>query len=319
MLPKLVNDLKDEFLEDLTDKESSIEQYRKILSWFIKWQSMKKDCDPANPTRRTFSQFYRELRDKKRSVRTLDNYTVVIRKFFKWLIALGYYDTDITEGTKPLRKSNDFIKAPLSMDQATRLLKSISGNTVIELRDYAIINTVLRTGLRRIEISRLNHNDIIKAGSQYYIRIQGKGHDEKDCELPITRDILEPIQKYWKHRPDMYKEAPAFISHARCSSERITPHVISVMVKTRLRSIGIDNKLYSCHSLRHSAAYFAIKAGAKAIEVQQMLRHKDGRVTEQYKKAFNEERIKDGTAVLELDKYFKKYTESGLKQTKNNF
>jgi integrase len=102
---------------------------------------------------------------------------------------------------------------------------------------------------------------------------------------------------------------PAFISHANCSSKRITPHFVSVMVKARFRAIGLDDKLFSSHSLRHSAAYYATKAGSSSFEVQQMMRHKDGRATEQYKKAFNQERIKDGTSIFYLDNYLKKCQE----------
>ena len=34
--------------------------------------------------------------------------------------------------------------------------------------------------LREIEISRCNKNDIIQIGTQYILKIQGKGYDSKD-------------------------------------------------------------------------------------------------------------------------------------------
>lgn len=317
VLSDKVNVLKDQFLSELTLNPSSILQYEKVLNIFILWQT-KKDVNVTQPTRATYAKFFNELKAKDLSSRTIDNYTAIIRKFFKWMVDLSYYDIDITDRITPLRKSNDYVKAPLPEDKAMILLNHKPGNSVIEVRNHAIINTMIRIGLRRIEISRLNVCDIFQVGTQWFIRVHGKGRYQQYDELPITQDILTPIQNYWKYRMNPEESDPAFINHARCSSGRITPHFISVMAKARLRSIGLDNKLFSSHSFRHTAAYFAFKSGSKQIEVQQMLRQRDGRSTEQYLKAFNHEKVKDGTAIFNLDSYYKKLHRTNKKRNENH-
>lgn len=316
-LSRPVLDLLDEFLSEFTTQASTVEQYRKINLLFIGWMQRSKDHQPASPSRRAFAEYWRYCRNKGLSIRTIDNYTAGIRTFYKWLVECEYYNQDITAKTKSLRKSTDFIKAPLPEEKAIELLNSFRDDSIIELRDHAIINLMLRLGLRRNEVATLNQEDFKNAGDQWYIRIQGKGHNEKDAELPITEGILKPIQLYWNQRPEIKKEDAAFLSHCYRSQGRISTHFISVMVKARLRAIGLNDRLYSSHSLRHTAAYFATKAGAKPIEVQQMLRQKDARVTEQYLKAFRQERIKDGTAVMKLDVYLKECAERAVKLSKS--
>ena len=317
VLPDKVNALKEKFLSELTLNPSSILQYEKVLTIFILWQT-KSEFDVTHPTRATFAKFYNGLKAKDLSSRTIDNYTAIVRKFFKWMIDLDYYDTDITDKVIPLRRSNDYVKAPLPEDKAMLLLNHKPDNSVIEVRNHAIINTMIRIGLRRIEISRLNVSDIFQVGQQWFIRVHGKGAYQQYDELPITQDILTPIQNYWKYRPNLGESDPAFINHARCSSDRITPHSISVMAKARLRSIGLDSKLFSSHSFRHTADYFAFKSGSKQIEVQQMLRQRDGRSTEQYLKAFNHEKVKDGAAIFNLDSYYKKLHRTNKKRNENH-
>ena len=313
-LPHPILDLLDEFLSEMTREASTIEQYRKINLLFIRWMTMSKDHNAAEPTRQAFACYWRDCRSRNLSVRTLDNYTAAIRMFFKWLVLCEYYKHDVTAGTKALRKSSDYIKAPLPEEKTEELLNNFKKDSVVELRDFAIINLMVSLGLRRNEVATLNQEDFKRDGTLWYVRIMGKGHSEKDAELPITNDILKPIRKYWSKRPGMSKGDPAFISHSNSASGRITPHFISVMVKARLRAIGLDDRLYSSHSLRHTAAYYAMKAGAKSIEVTVMLRQKDTRVAEQYLKAFKQGRRKDGTAIMKLGGYIRERVRKPLKK-----
>ena len=234
----------EQYLSELTLSESTIRQYKKTIALFITWLSKRNDYSVREPTRAAFCIYYQELKKKGRSVRTIDNYTACIREFFQWLLASQYYDKDITQGTRSLRKSNDYIRAPLTDDQAMKLLQSLKGDKVIDKRNFAIVNLMLFVGLRRIEVTRLDVRDIYQSGNQWYIKIHGKGHNEKDAELPITNRILAPIQEYWTARGATPEpDEPAFLNHSHSSAGRITPHFVSDMVKTSLRSMGLMIKL----------------------------------------------------------------------------
>jgi integrase len=200
------------------------------------------------------------------------------------------------------------------------LLNSLGTQTEIEKRDYAIINLISFTGLRRIEVSRLDVKDIYQDKRQYYIKICGKGHTEKDTTLPLTNDVIKPIHDYWNTRFHMGPwdlNSPAFVTHCNRGVNRIMPSFITKMVKRSLREIGLNDSMYSCHSLRHTAAALAMKAGCVVAQVQQMLRHKNMSTSEQYLKSFRQGKLNDGAAISILNNYFKEYRKTNQKRLKN--
>jgi integrase len=264
--------------------------------------------------RADFVLYYSHLLKSGRSAKTLDVYTSSIRAFFKWLQEWGFYDKDITAGTRNKRRYSDYVRSPLSIEQADQLLKSCNGMSLIDKRNYAILNLMLFLGLRRCEVSRLDMRDIYQQEDRYYIRIQGKGHVDKDSILKITKDIISPIDDYWSLRTDIFKaNTAAFLSHARRGEARLTPSFISKMVKSHLRKIGLNDPVYSSHSLRHTAAILAMKAGSSVDEVRSMLRHRSASVTELYLKQLNRDEDAGNTAISNLGQYYQKFKETAKK------
>ena len=82
----------------------------------------------------------------------------------------------------------------------------------------------------------------------------------------------------------------------------LQPAMVSRMIKQRFKQIGIVDKRMTCHSLRHTAAIQALKAGADVYEVQQMLGHSDIKTTTIYLRAIEEETRVNNRAVRILDK-----------------
>lgn len=318
-LTKPVNILLEEYLAELTKEPATIQLYDRTIRLFILWLT-KSPYPVAEPSRAAFVLFYKHLREESKSPRTIDSYTTIIRLFFKWLVDNGYYDKDITEGTKRLNRSSDYIRAPLGLDQVATLLKDLkANNTLTGKRDYAIINLMTFLGLRRCEVSRMNVKDITREDGKYYFALQGKGRHEKDIMLPATSDIIKPIDEYLNSRQDPWdNESPVFVSHARSGIKRLEPSFFSKLVKRSFRQMGLNDNLYTCHSLRHTAAFLAMEAGATVLETNQMLRQRSLATTEQYLKGHRRGLIKDGSAILKLNEYFKRYNETGQKGDKNN-
>lgn len=95
---------------------------------------------------------------------------------------------------------------------------------------------------------------------------------------------------------------PLFSNHSYISHDSpIHEEFISHMVKKYLRKIGIDSPRITAHSLRHTAAVLALDAGAGLYEVQQMLGHRDVRMTSLYLMSAAREHARRGTAVRLLD------------------
>lgn len=141
--------------------------------------------------------------------------------------------------------------------------------TIEQLRDYALINLLLRTGLRSIEAERSNIEDIRQEVGQALLYIQGKDRDEKDAFVILTAATLEPLQAYLKARGEKNGAAPLFCSFSnRAKGERLTTRSIRRIIKEAMRASGIDSKRLTAYSLRHTAITFSLLGVATIQEAQ---------------------------------------------------
>jgi len=114
-----------------------------------------------------------------------------IRKFYAFWRVIGYIQT-LQKILKHLKECKNFDKLPLSQKQINDLLLYCDK---INLRDSAIINLILRTGLRTIEVINANVGDIQEREGQKILLIKGKGHYEKDDFVILTEKQYRVINK----------------------------------------------------------------------------------------------------------------------------
>lgn len=290
--------LMDEFLANQDIRDNSRKKYRDNLHVFIGW--LTRNGDVTNPGKPDIIRYKQSLIDKKRSPSTIDNYLAPVRQFFKYL-AENDIHKNITVGVKSPSRQEGYSKDYLRVDQVNALLQSINRNTKKGLRDYAIINLMVRTGMRCIEVTRANVQDLRLEEGCWFIAIQGKGKWAKDRTLGITIKIVNPISEYIEAH-SLLEDSPLFLNHAYVSNNtRITTMTISKLIKNYLRQIGLDKLTLSAHSLRHTAAITALKSGADILAVKSMLGHRKVETTMIYQRAIEEERGRDGTAIRLMD------------------
>jgi len=266
---------------------SSRESYRKGLKRLLEWL---KGQGVTNPSRETILSYKESLINEGLSSFSISAYIVAVRKFFNWLEATRGLP-NIAKGIKGAKRVRGFRKDPLTIEQVRELLDSIDKSSIRGLRDYALINLLIRTGLRTIEIIRANVDDIRQEGGEALFYIQGKGRDEKDEFVLLTGETLKPIYEYLKARRSAKAGEPLFSSLSnRNSGERLTTRTVRRIVKQRLRTIGIESDRLTAHSLRHTAITLSLKAGATIQEAQALARHTNINTTLIY--AQNIDRIK---------------------------
>jgi site-specific recombinase XerD len=304
--------LMDEFLANQDIRETARKRYRENLHVFIGW--LTRNCkDIQNPMRYEVITYKEHLIQSGKAVTTIDAYMVPVRQFFKWLEEEKIYD-NVAAGIRSPRRYQGNRKDYLQAEQVDQLLSCISRSGITGKRDYAIINLMCNTGMRCVEISRLDLMDIKPSKDGFNVAIQGKGHINKDRSVTIPNEVMVPILNYLSDRPNLDENInpPIFVNHSYCSpNTRFTRYSISKSIKKYLRSIGIDTKKITAHSLRHTAAINAIKAGANIIDVQSMLGHRDSRSTDIYLKALQAESAEEGTAIRLLGDYYRNNKERG--------
>lgn len=270
--PLDLSDFAEDFLHSLDLKQTSIITYKRALRPFIAWF---RSMHLKQPTREDILQYKQHLETKHLSPLTVSAYIVVVRRYFDWLESKQIY-MNIARSIKGFKRSKGFRKDPLTLDQILALLENLPSDTIQEKRDFAIINLLIRTGLRTIEIIRADIGDIREESGESVLWIQGKGRDTKDEFVVLTDDCRIPIEEYLLTRPSKYRKDfdPLFASHSdRNSWKRLSTRTVSRIVKDCFLKNGIISNRITAHSLRHTAITLALQAGATIQEAQALGRH----------------------------------------------
>jgi len=278
----LIGQAVDKFLLTLDTKPSTKITYKRALRVFEIWI---KDKNIVKPSREHILEYKDYLKDKtvvdkdgdikKLSPLSVTAYLTALRRFFAFLEAEKIYP-NIARDIKGLKRPKGFLKETLTKDEAIRLLEGIERKGLNALRDYAMINLMLRTGLRTIEVSRVLVEDIGRETGETVLRVWGKGRDTKDDFVILTDKAYEPILDYLQARGQTKLSEPIFISHSnRNKAEALTTRSIRRVIMDRLKAVGLKTSKVTAHSLRHTAGTIALLGGADLLAVKEMLRHAD--------------------------------------------
>jgi len=266
-------ELENEVLRIKRIKESSIRVYKSSLGVF---KSFMRKRNVTLITENDIISFEEFLKTQKLSVFTVIAYLSSIKSFFSVLSNRGLYP-DITKGIKTPKKPRGFQRDSLTKTQAQQLLTSAQGDDIISKRDLAVLNILLRCGLRSIEIERADVGDIRYQKGVPVLFVQGKGRDSKDDFVVLTQQALSSIQNYLILRENPKQTDPLFGSHGNRGDLENSGHFqtrsIRRMVKKHLKLIGLNNARLTCHSLRHTFATLAFENKAPLVSVQKAMRH----------------------------------------------
>jgi integrase/recombinase XerD len=261
------------FLQSLDIRQSSKDTYHRQLVEFISWCNQKNIVMPEREDILLYKEFLKN--DKELAAFTIGGYLTAVRRFFEWLESVKIYP-NIAKNIKGPRRRRGFNKDALMLDQAKILLNSIDRSTLSGKRDYAMLNLMIRTGLRTIEIARANRADISRQGGTAVLFIHGKGRDSKDELVVLTDSALQPIREYFNERGLVRDEDPIFASHSTKNwGKRLTTRSVSRVAKNRLKAVDLNDARLTAHSLRHTAITFSLLAGATPQEARAMARHAD--------------------------------------------
>ena len=190
---------------------------------------------------------------------------------------------NIAQYVKGGKIGKNFKKDYLTSKQAKKVLESIDRTSIEGKRNYAMLALMLTTGLRTIEVVRANAEDMQAAGDNTVLYVQGKGHHDKDDLVRVPDHVEAAIREYLSARKCEDFTQPLFTSTSnRNKNGRMTTRSIRGIVKKIFRNIGLDSPRLTAHSTRHTAATLSLLNGAKPIEVQHLLRHKNLQTTEIY-------------------------------------
>lgn len=298
--PLRIEELVKTFIQAQDVKESSRDTYKRTLRRFLSWID-KKGYLLSEIARAELLQYKEELLSSGMSSLTVGSYITSVRRFYEWAEANRYYP-NVAKGIRTPKRLQQFRKQPLLPSQATALLNYYQDKA---LRDFAIVNLLLRTGLRTIEVIRANVGDIAFKGSQRVLLVQGKGRDERDNFVVLTDKAYQPIADYLTTRDRINSSEPLFTSTSNNSKgDRLTTRTISYIAKEGLKAIGLNERSFTAHSLRHTTAVNILRAGGSLETAQFTLRHSNPATTQIYTATLNTERRLQNSGEALIDNLY---------------
>ncbi len=241
---------------------------------------------PTVATPQDVERWIQHLTDKGLSSGTVYGYASRLSSWYKWAMS--------DERTKQLVQGNPVVlarpKAPkaynniqaLTPEEVTALLDVVPRDTVVGLRDYALLVWYLLTGHRRAEVARLKWGDL-KRNGPLQVTFLIKGGDYRAEQVSETCwTVLEDYLQASNRLEYMTSDTPLWVGHGH-NNDGLTPlssHSFVKNFKRYARLAGLED--VHLHQLRHtSAAWLADEAGDIA-QVQTFLGHKNLATTRVY-------------------------------------
>lgn len=283
---KITKELFNEWLRYIDVRPKTVQTYTRAIKQFLLWMT---ENDISRPARDDVITYRDELKAGHKP-NTVQAYMAAIKQFFHWTSIQGIYP-DISLHIKGMKIDRGFKKDYLTSRQAAKLLQTVDRSTTKGLRDYAMLVLMLTTGVRTIEVCRANVEDLGTLGNGTILRLQGKGHDEKNELVKVEQHAEDAIRTYLKTRGNVKPDSPLFTSIAnRNANSRMTTRSVSRIVKERLADANLISERLTAHSLRHTTATLNLLAGGTPQETQQMLRHANINTTMIYSHALEREK-----------------------------
>ncbi|MFZ5816172.1 MAG: tyrosine-type recombinase/integrase [Bacillota bacterium] len=164
-----------------------------------------------------------------------------------------------------VRKLRNIAPKSLERTDRNRVLREVErdGN----VRDVAILYTLLYTGLRVSELVALNREDVtMKERSGWLIVENGKGYVAR--KVPLSAELRLHLSRYLDTRKD--GDQALFLSNYR---QRISVRTVQHMAS----KYGIHP-----HELRHTFCRELVGAGIEIVTVAELAGHADVNVTRRY-------------------------------------
>ena len=223
----------------------------------------------------------------------------VARRFCGWLNRQGVIGQSPAEDVRSQPVSQEGKTPALTQTEAEALLAQPNLETSKGWRDYALLNLLVRTGLRRQEAARLTCGDLSEDNGMAVLAVKGKGGRQR--RIRIMPDALDPILR-WAQIAGLTATDPIFPAwdgkgRGRLSQPRrpLSGTAIWNLVKGCANQAGLNGKRISPHCLRATFTTLAIEAGAPVHRASHDLGHADLSTTVRYYRAFDE--LKDAATT----------------------
>jgi site-specific recombinase XerD len=202
------------------------------------------------------------------SPRSAQYFVCALRSFLRFCFVEGLLESDLSSAalavSGPRRSS---LPRGISRADAKALLGGCDRRLAIGRRDYAVILTLLRLGLRAGEVAALTLDGIDWRRAEIVVA----GKRGREDRLPLPADVGAAIAAYLRRGRQPSDRREVFL-RALAPVGPLGRGGVSTIVRRACRHAGLQE--VGAHRLRHTAACEMVSAGVPLGHIGQVLRHR---------------------------------------------
>jgi site-specific recombinase XerD len=252
--------------------------YARTLMMFAQYAVKKERIAPEEVTSNDIIDYIEYLRKERGNGNSAVNRAVtIVKNFYSALVAMDYLDPRLDPSRSlpklkaPLVKVVDVLEA----EEVTQLVNMPADDTVLGVRDRAILALLYGTGIRASECEGLKNKDVDLVGMR--ITVTGKGGSQRT--LPLHDTVAGILKTYKKARGKGVPLSPFFKS--RKKGGRLKRGGIYYVVKKYARKLNLPKRV-TPHTLRHTFATHLCKLKVNIAVLKELLGHRLLTSTQRY-------------------------------------
>ena len=273
--------------------DDTVEAYHREVANWVSWCGLHH-VNPEKAERYHLEAFREDLKRRGMAIATRAHKLSIIRRFYESAIFAGLREDNpagkVWAG-RDLSTPEEKLKI-LSEEALSALVDALPSDGLSGRRDRAIVALMAAHGLRRVEIHRLNHENIegdLASSQPGSVLVDGKGH--KVRRLYLRPDIWAALASYIaeKRVAGYDLQGALFVGHGNNGrGQRLSRVSINAIVDKYLSASHLKTAGVSCHSLRHTFGTLAVAGGANIEHLRDAMGHANLETTGIYVKAVEE-------------------------------
>jgi integrase/recombinase XerD len=257
----------------------TVAAYRRDLAGYVAWLAEKGVDDTGGVTAGLVAAFAAERASAQppAAASSLARLQSSVRGLHRFLTREGIETEDPSTRLTPPKQAQRLPKA-LTIDQVERLLDAPERDTIVGLRDRALLELLYATGARVSEVVQLDVDDMSHGE---VLRVRGKGSKERI--VPVGSYARAAVDAYLtRARPELSRRGRAtprlFLGVRGAPLSRQGAWLV---IQDAAERAALTTQV-SPHTMRHSFATHLLQGGADVRVVQELLGHASVATTQIY-------------------------------------
>jgi site-specific recombinase XerD len=230
---------------------------------------------------------------------SVGSYLSALRSWMAWGVSHGLIAGNVASEVKGPKAEKRFRRQPVNSH--AQAILSIAGR---DARTSLMVQLMLRGGLRTIELCRANVGDRQTREGRDVLNVQRKGRSSKDGFIVMHPALCEAWDAYIQERGPARPSDALFVGQRGSKAQqRISTRTVRNITSEVLKDAKVKEPRITAHSLRHTFAIAALRAGVPVADVQLAMGHASIDTTSLYLATEREQQRLQRPAELAITEY----------------